>query len=281
MYFKRLIQSILLLKAYFNKFFMFELRYFIKSNIIFFYFSLKFIRKTRFQYYWQFRSRQYRFKLNPKEFTKRRSTYTKFLKSNVRKGFKNPSVTYKERFFHKQTLVKYLFEKSAFYALYTVQRYDCWLRNQIISLKIANFTVGIQKSLWFNTYVLNHKDFCIPTVKLAIFKEIIWLHKHQLYGKTVYNALNADQTNRALVLKYFYTGLNLVLQMQKSLMYFYFKGDDSSYIFPDVKPRYLKYINSIFIPTNDIGGKNASVILAVKKMFFGLKTKDFGYYIYF
>jgi len=115
-----------------------------------------------------------------------------------------------------------------------------------------------------------HSTHCI------LYKDmIIWLHKHQLYGKTVYNALNADQTNRALVLKYFYTGLNLVLQMQKSLMYFYFKGDDSSYIFPDVKPRYLKYINSIFIPTNDIGGKNASVILAVKKMFFGLKTKGF------
>lgn len=108
-YFKRIIQSIVQLKSYFNKFFMFELKYFIKNNIIFFFFSLKFIRKTRFAHYWRFRSPKYKFKLNPKEFTKRSRIYTKFLKSYASKNFKSYSITYKEKFFHKLKLVKYIF----------------------------------------------------------------------------------------------------------------------------------------------------------------------------
>ena len=40
-YIKNILDSILLLKSFFNKFFIYELKYFIKNNIIFFLFFIK------------------------------------------------------------------------------------------------------------------------------------------------------------------------------------------------------------------------------------------------
>ena len=52
-YIKSLVQSILFLKNFFNKFFFYELKFFIKNNIIIFYFSFRFLRKTLFRFYWR------------------------------------------------------------------------------------------------------------------------------------------------------------------------------------------------------------------------------------
>lgn len=53
-YIKNILESILYLKSFFNKFFFYELKYFIKNDIILFYFSFKFIRKTSFKFYWSY-----------------------------------------------------------------------------------------------------------------------------------------------------------------------------------------------------------------------------------
>ena len=50
-YIKNILESFLFLKNIFNKFFFYELKYFIKNNILFFFFSFKCLRKTSFKFY--------------------------------------------------------------------------------------------------------------------------------------------------------------------------------------------------------------------------------------
>ena len=53
------------LKSFFNKFFFYEIKYFIKNDTILFYFSFKFIRKTFFKFYWNYKYPFYLFSNYP------------------------------------------------------------------------------------------------------------------------------------------------------------------------------------------------------------------------
>ena len=78
-YIKNILESFTYLKNIFNKFFIYELQYFIKNEMILFYFSFKFIRKTSFKFYW---CKKYPFFLfsNYPKFKKKKIRQRKFIK---------------------------------------------------------------------------------------------------------------------------------------------------------------------------------------------------------
>ena len=78
-YIKTLMESFTYLKSVFNKFFIYELKYFIKNEMILFYFSFKFIRKTSFKFYWYHRYPFFLFSNYPK-FKKKDYRQRRFLK---------------------------------------------------------------------------------------------------------------------------------------------------------------------------------------------------------
>ena len=70
-YIKSLVDSIIFLKSYFNKFFFYELKFFMKNDFILFYFSFRLIRKTLFKRYWTYFKRK--MKYNIKKLNKSKS----------------------------------------------------------------------------------------------------------------------------------------------------------------------------------------------------------------
>lgn len=97
-YFKNVLQSILYLKTFFNKFFFFEVKYFIKDNVIFFFFSFKFIRKTKFKYYWFYRHYKYKFSRRRKLYKLKTRRYNLFLKVKGKESFTTYSLKRKGKF---------------------------------------------------------------------------------------------------------------------------------------------------------------------------------------
>ena len=73
-YIKGVVDSIMYLKSFFNKFFFYEIKYFIKNDTILFYFSFKFIRKTFFKFYWNYKYPFYLFSNYPKFKKKKKIT---------------------------------------------------------------------------------------------------------------------------------------------------------------------------------------------------------------
>ena len=63
-YIKSLVDSIIFLKSYFNKFFFYELKFFMKNDFILFYFSFRLIRKTLFKRYWTHFKRKMRYNIS-------------------------------------------------------------------------------------------------------------------------------------------------------------------------------------------------------------------------
>merc|ERR1711893_335926 len=71
-YIKGVVDSIMYLKSFFNKFFFYEIKYFIKNDTILFYFSFKFIRKTFFKFYWNYKYPFYLFSNSQKKKKKKK-----------------------------------------------------------------------------------------------------------------------------------------------------------------------------------------------------------------
>jgi len=81
-YIKGVVDSIMYLKSFFNKFFFYEIKYFIKNDTILFYFSFKFIRKTFFKFYWNYKYPFYLFSNYPK--FKKKKNYKNYFKKIIK-----------------------------------------------------------------------------------------------------------------------------------------------------------------------------------------------------
>ena len=140
--------SISFLKGIFNKIFFFELRYFIKNNIILFFFSVQFIKKTRFRFYWAYRYLEKRPKLRYiakyKNLKAGKRFFNLFKVVYSTKNFCMSSVKFFTNLFRKNYILRTVFLKVACNAKKTVLPYDLKLRKKVVSFKIA--TPGISSN---------------------------------------------------------------------------------------------------------------------------------------
>jgi len=183
-YIKSLVDSIIFLKSYFNKFFFYELKFFMKNDFILFYFSFRLIRKTLFKRYWTHfkRKMKYNISLQKRSFVIRKKN---FLIKDILKS-RGPLL------FSKISFLKMFKTFNYRYILYTLTKYkerlfpyDFALRLKIISLKIKNFNLFFKKHKLFNIYILNNLCFLKNKLKFLIFKEIIFNLKAKSYGKSL------------------------------------------------------------------------------------------------
>ena len=177
-YIKSLTKSISLLKCFLNKCFFFEIRYFIKNNIILFYFSFKFLRRKLFKFYWLGRYPEELLKIK-----RRNALYPR----KIRRYKKFKRIFKKNQFNSCSSFKRYLFKLNTFFDIDRIKRrcfpYDSKLRKKAISLKIKNFNFNLSRRKLFMEYYVN--NFLLDKLKLKflIFKEIAFFRNFESYGK--------------------------------------------------------------------------------------------------
>ena len=134
-YIKSILESIMYLKSFFNKFFFYELKYFIKNNTVLFYFSFKFIKKTYFKFYWSYKYPFYLFSNYPK-FIKKKKMQIRFSKYYKKTQINTFTLMDKYRFFNKETWMGNSLLTSVLKKTRSAFPYDLLLRKKIICLKI-------------------------------------------------------------------------------------------------------------------------------------------------
>ena len=145
-YITKLIVSITNLKPFLKKFFFYELKYFIKNNTIFFIFSFKLLKKTRFRYYWYANRpffKKFRLKFKERRVLRRRpnENYKKLYKKISFTNLKN-----KERYFRELYLFgSFLDENILLKKLRRVfSKFDV-LRKLVMAVKLTKFNFGFFK----------------------------------------------------------------------------------------------------------------------------------------
>jgi hypothetical protein len=198
-YIKNILESISYLKNFLNKVFFYEVKYFIKNNIILFFFSFKMMRKTFFKFYWSHKYPFFLFSNYPK-FRKKKKLQRRFARFYKRKQIGNFSILDKCKFNSKEQAASgeklfWMGDSILMSVLKKTKRafpYDLILRKKIICFKIKNLIFAFFKQKSFNKYLLN--DFCLKKakIKFLILKQIIFLRNIKSYGNALLVFFNTD-----------------------------------------------------------------------------------------
>jgi len=98
-YFQKMIQSIIGLKCFFNKFFFFELKHFIKDNSLFLFLCFKFLNKKSFKFNGLHTLKMYAYLKRTKRRKRKKKPFRQMLRNFRNYKMRNSSLRFKLHFF--------------------------------------------------------------------------------------------------------------------------------------------------------------------------------------
>ena len=271
-YLKNVVFSLTFLKSFFNKFFFYELKYFLKNNNIFFFFSFKFLRKSAFRFYWKYIHRS-KFLSKFISFTRKKPKQRK-LEENISRSQYIEVPTKKKLELndtHRLNLVTLILHNSINSAMAEKFKLNLFFKKVVLNylLSITQFIIMV-KCLNYKNVILSKFSKFLFKYKNLIMIKFLYLNKTRLYGLTSIFSLNSCK-NFSLIREIYSNG--------------FFFNTIKICLMAEYSYNKLHIERTFYYNTEDISNrlsffKESSKIIALKKEFVLKFFKNLGKLLY-